>query len=363
MARTLPLLLAVTACATAASSRFATTGDGSILYFISESRLAGTSQSFSPKLFSWDPSRGVRLVYEEPSGAVCCVRAAEDGLQVAFLTLATGEQAGTARILFTSTGQVQPAAYDPSDGPPDPLPAVPPPSVAVAASRDGTIIYSVTPDNRILRTDLRADLVDVVVAIPFLQPVDNTPAVRGSAFRFQAMHPGDRILANGRELELLSPPGKPPVVQIPWDLMEDPVVFTMQGSGSELEAFTNPVPVKDLWPRAWNAFREDWSASTSASPAAPGEIVHIYATGLGFTDCMLGNNDPAPLDRLCRLQLPVYLEWDDVIPAEVLFAGLAPGLVGIYQIDVRVPKHCTHESLDLSGLIRVRVSLGVAPVG
>jgi uncharacterized protein (TIGR03437 family) len=111
------------------------------------------------------------------------------------------------------------------------------------------------------------------------------------------------------------------------------------------------------------AYRQDWSAITDESPAVPGEIVHIYATGLGPVDCPVETGVPAPLDRLCRPTRVSDWRWETapgiIVPAEVLFAGLAPGMVGLYQIDVRVPAEVVWGFMTLSEdwwiIARVRV--------
>ena len=119
----------------------------------------------------------------------------------------------------------------------------------------------------------------------------DAPVVPGSLVRFYAVNAGDRITVNGREMPILSRPGGLPVVQIPWDLPDQWVKFTMYGGESPFETFTRTYPVSDFFPVGFApgspglnegqpAYREDWSATTYDSPASPGEIVHIYAAGL-----------------------------------------------------------------------------------
>jgi uncharacterized protein (TIGR03437 family) len=86
---------------------------------------------------------------------------------------------------------------------------------------------------------------------------------------------------------------------------------------------------------------QDFSALVSSqSPARDGEIVHLYATGLGPVDPPVSSG-AAALDRLAKITTPWAFRWSvpspEEAPADVLFAGLAPGMVGLYQMDVRVP--------------------------
>ncbi|MDP2998056.1 MAG: hypothetical protein Q8N47_11255, partial [Bryobacterales bacterium] len=88
---------------------------------------------------------------------------------------------------------------------------------------------------------------------------------------------------------------------------------------------------------------------SSANPAGLGEIVHLYAQGLGPVSLVPPPGELTPLEPLSRLSLPpvcafvggyydssgTYLPTVD--PADVLFAGLAPKMIGIYQIDLRIP--------------------------
>jgi hypothetical protein len=62
----------------------------------------------------------------------------------------------------------------------------------------------------------------------------------------------------------------------------------------------------------------------------------IYLTGLGATDTALREGLPAPPSPLLRtlVQPSVFIAG---LPAMVLFSGLVPGLVGLYQINALLP--------------------------
>jgi uncharacterized protein (TIGR03437 family) len=73
-----------------------------------------------------------------------------------------------------------------------------------------------------------------------------------------------------------------------------------------------------------------------ANPAAPGEILEIYATGLGATNPAPAPGAPAPANPPAQtLETPVVLIGET--PARVLFSGLTPGLAGVYQVNIEVP--------------------------
>lgn len=77
----------------------------------------------------------------------------------------------------------------------------------------------------------------------------------------------------------------------------------------------------------------DFSPVNANKPARPGEIVLIFCTGLGdpvsgVATGKAGNGEPV------RAEVKVAI---DGLPAPVNFAGLAPGLVGLYQVNAVVP--------------------------
>lgn len=84
---------------------------------------------------------------------------------------------------------------------------------------------------------------------------------------------------------------------------------------------------------------------TAEDPAVPGEGVHVYMTGLGAVVPAQANFTPAPevspdtAARLtCRLN-PVKDSGGIGGPVRVPLARLAPGMVGIYQVEVEIPQN------------------------
>jgi hypothetical protein len=92
------------------------------------------------------------------------------------------------------------------------------------------------------------------------------------------------------------------------------------------------------------AFQSVWhqdfrGAPTAKDPAIPGEILVFYMTGLGPVSEPPPLGRPAPLDILSSTLAPLFCQWDAAAGgpiADVLFAGLAPGRTGVYQVNVRV---------------------------
>jgi uncharacterized protein (TIGR03437 family) len=78
-------------------------------------------------------------------------------------------------------------------------------------------------------------------------------------------------------------------------------------------------------------------AVNAAAPAAGGEIVQIFATGLGPVSHTPDDDAAAPTNPLAMDQITPQVIIGGV-DAQVLFAGLAPGFAGLNQINVVVPK-------------------------
>lgn len=89
-----------------------------------------------------------------------------------------------------------------------------------------------------------------------------------------------------------------------------------------------------------------------SSPAATGEVVVLYATGLGITKPPTATGTAAPSDPLAYAAAPVAAIFGST-PGTVWFAGLAPGFTGLYQVNVQVP----------SGLAPGKVALALTAAG
>jgi uncharacterized protein (TIGR03437 family) len=102
---------------------------------------------------------------------------------------------------------------------------------------------------------------------------------------------------------------------------ESPGLFTVDGSGSGQIAAVNA----------------DGSLNNGANPAKAGSVVTLYATGQGFISGMPPDGVPAQ-GLIETSQTPeVFINSGYVGPGNVLYSGLAPGLVGLWQINVKIP--------------------------
>ena len=76
------------------------------------------------------------------------------------------------------------------------------------------------------------------------------------------------------------------------------------------------------------------TVNLSVQPSA--QPVVIYATGLGPVEPDPGPGNPATVSRLSLTVYPVLATVGSV-PAPVLFSGLAPGFVGLNQVNIQIP--------------------------
>ena len=86
--------------------------------------------------------------------------------------------------------------------------------------------------------------------------------------------------------------------------------------------------------------RPDGSLVTADDPARPGQIIILWATGLGPTDPATKPGElprgAAPLRQSLGFQ--VTLNGSLLPAANILYAGVAPGFAGLYQINLLLPE-------------------------
>jgi uncharacterized protein (TIGR03437 family) len=141
-------------------------------------------------------------------------------------------------------------------------------------------------------------------------------------------------------------------IEIPWETSPGNFTLTLRNSSSPFESvlpidLAGAVPTFERTGSPDDAIRlpavvhQDFRGLVTVSdPAAAGEIVHLYMTGLGDVQPRPPTGKTAPFlsvasqRPLCWLLSPFS---QTLTTAPVLFAGIAPGLVGMYQVDVSIP--------------------------
>jgi uncharacterized protein (TIGR03437 family) len=173
---------------------------------------------------------------------------------------------------------------------------------------------------------------------------------------------GVRVLLNNVPVPLISVSAGDVVGVAPYSVQP-----TFQGPGPVVLAYqgvvtTSITPVNASYPALFTAnlkssgpalaVNQVGSLYSDANPAPKGSIVLLYGTGTGQTNPPAVDGRAAPADPLQRIALPMFVAIGGVA-AEVLFAGNAPGFVGLTQINVRVPA-----SLTGQGRLPVTMILG-----
>jgi uncharacterized protein (TIGR03437 family) len=89
------------------------------------------------------------------------------------------------------------------------------------------------------------------------------------------------------------------------------------------------------------ATHADGSVVTTARPAHPGEIVILYATGLGQTTPPVepGRIPTTAAPLVTASDFQVLLDGQPAPQANVLYAGVAPFFAGLYQINLQLPAY------------------------
>jgi minor extracellular serine protease Vpr len=137
-------------------------------------------------------------------------------------------------------------------------------------------------------------------------------------------------------------------VQVPWELAGR-AAADLKVSIGDFSSATVRIALQDVSPAAFEytdpasgrllaaALDENFALVTAAAPVRRGRVVQLYANGLGPVTNTPPTGEPAgaqPLSQ-CRVQPEVTIGGQN---ASVQFCGLAPGFVGLYQLNVTVPE-------------------------
>jgi len=147
----------------------------------------------------------------------------------------------------------------------------------------------------------------------------DSPMVFSSAGQISAIVPYSLAAKQSARVQVEALGKRSGVISLPIALAA-PAIFTLNASGTGQGAILN----------------QDYSVNSAASPAPPGSVIQIFATGEGAIE-------PEGIDgRLAIGTLPKPKEEVKVfiggLLAELLYAGAAPGLVyGVIQINAAVP--------------------------
>jgi uncharacterized protein (TIGR03437 family) len=95
------------------------------------------------------------------------------------------------------------------------------------------------------------------------------------------------------------------------------------------------------------------------STVHPRQLVSIYGTGFGVTNPPTGTGElPTGIARTVETPIVTY-DGRPLDPANILYAGITPGLAGVYQLNLMIPLNARNGNIP----IRVRFGLQSSPDG
>lgn len=159
-------------------------------------------------------------------------------------------------------------------------------------------------------------------------------------------------MVNGKSAPLLAVAGlnsyQQVNFQIPWDVGLSDRINVLAYDSTDKLVFSGVAPQSHHGGGIYRsqqgyaaAIHSDSRPVTHTDPALPGEMITLFASGLGPTNPQPADGEPAPSSPPAELAAPWGVGWNLVRLGNeqcyATFAGLVPGFVGIYQINFAVP--------------------------
>ena len=332
------------------------------------------AQSF-PEPFLFLSADAQRLVYQTPTGLALYDRAAPGEQPIVASAPVSAAVSDDARVI---------AVVNPADSqiyltaPSRQLTQEPDGIAEVALSGDGSVAFAATTQGRVIRlvTQTHSTSTELIPRTPWItKPPNQQTFIYGvlapgsliplagvglSASTQSAAAPLPRSLADvririaGIDAAILSVSPQLVWFQIPWEVpVQAAAVFQFLSGDSQFETGPGTVNIQSVAPNIFGAadaadgygiyslaVHEDWSGLvTRANPAKGGEVIYLYFNGLGPVTPVVATGDASPSQPPSRITGPLRCQFWDGGPndSSILFAGLAPGMVGINQVSLQVP--------------------------
>jgi uncharacterized protein (TIGR03437 family) len=235
-------------------------------------------------------------------------------------------------------------------------------------SGDNTTAYAATPLGRILRISVPSGKIDELAGpTPQLYQLQNTASgsvnwISGAALTAGGALP--KVQVGDFEAPVIS--AEPALVkfQIPWEVRpgHDVEVRLQHGDPPPFESvltypaatitarFLNPMASPfsiGLVPQGLANHENFRSYVTPSNPALPGEIIHFYMAGAGPVTPPVSTGQKTPTSGTPHRAVYPFLNCSvtnittsstQFLNAPVRSLGLAPGYIGLYQMDIQVPE-------------------------
>ena len=178
---------------------------------------------------------------------------------------------------------------------------------------------------------------DFFVPVPLSASQSPLPGgLSGLSLQFDSTAPAPLFFVSGGQVNL----------QVPWELAgqsQASLTATLNGQTGAAQAvnlgtFAPAIFTTNATGTGQGAILDAGNQLVAASnPATPGStVLQIFCTGLGPVDNHPPTGSPAPSDPLAHTTTTPTVTIGGVA-ADVSFSGLAPGYVGLYQVNAQVP--------------------------
>ncbi len=254
---------------------------------------------------------------------------------------------GQAFVVNTTTGQSIPLSLGSGES-----------ATSGVLSGYGNKAFLTTSTGRIVSFDAQvgANLQTLVPAPTWVPNIAEVTLFPGSQAVFNTVNlaaaSGDltgKLFLNGIPLPVVWASASQIAVQVPWELQAPqfyPLRIDLGDSPFRQNQILSTFPMfphfLPLGPGqssvlGFVAVRGDFSGLLTTQPN-PGDVIVVYATGMGPVNGPMVTGQPPPAGSTVSIQgqISCYF-YPYSAPAETLFAGLAPGLLGLYQINFRLP--------------------------
>jgi uncharacterized protein (TIGR03437 family) len=157
---------------------------------------------------------------------------------------------------------------------------------------------------------------------------------------------GTQVMVNGKSAPIYYSSASQVSAVVPYDAPGDgsPISVQVLVNGAQsntatvYSGATSPgiftIPAGGPFPGA--IVKQDGTIMSSSNPAKVGETVALYLTGLGPVSPGVTAGAAAPTSPLSQLTQQLFIDIDGVA-AKIAYSGLAPGLGGLYQVNVTIP--------------------------
>lgn len=215
-------------------------------------------------------------------------------------------------------------------------------------SGDGHLAYAMTNGGRLLRVEVETATVTEILGRTLSPHAWLNYPSPGSAFLISGSamdQPGLTVTIGGLNAPIIQAIPGQLTVQVPWEVPAgvSTTVSILSTAKSEFTAGLDKTGSPRQWiPYSLGAPMHEHRDRpvTREDPAQPNEIIHFFMAGLGPAGVPVQTGVPQPAEPSPVLARPLACYHGGSIPgptAELLYAGLEPGALGVYRVSVRMP--------------------------